>query len=322
VASALSLTDGAVRGMVYRARAAMRAAATGLTPPSVAIWAASAGAGTGGGVPLAPRIGEAMAPGGAGVAGLLLKGGAVAVTAGGLVTGAVLVPHHHWTPAIQESGAGDASNANGRASGANEGAGGGTRGGPAWDGATSGGAAGGADRLVRFAHGGGWRRQGGLGLLGAGVLERGARGGGGGRRHGGDSAGSEHHRAPGSATSDGARQGGGHGGSGGGGSGASGPGRGPGDGTGSGAGTPHEGGSGGKGSPESDGGSGSGSGSPSGGGPGPSGGSGSGPAPTRVPNNLIPGSGGGGGSPPGSGGGGDAATPAPSGSSGTTAPHD
>jgi hypothetical protein len=83
VAHDLGLTDGAVRQLVHRARVTLRAAATAVTPAPVAIWAAGA---VGAGEPTAARIAELGAAGGAGV---LLKGGAVLVAAGVLVTGPV-----------------------------------------------------------------------------------------------------------------------------------------------------------------------------------------------------------------------------------------
>ncbi len=90
VAAALGLSDGAVRGLIYRARATLRAAATAFTPPPLVAWAARA-AGSGGGHPqLAEVVGGA---GSAGLLGALLKGGAVVVSAGVLATGATLVQH-------------------------------------------------------------------------------------------------------------------------------------------------------------------------------------------------------------------------------------
>jgi RNA polymerase sigma factor (sigma-70 family) len=92
VAAAMGLSDGALRGLVYRARATLRSAATAITPPSLVAWVASAGAHTGS---LAQRLPEAAAGGGSvGVAAALLKGGTVAVTAGALVVGATAVHEH------------------------------------------------------------------------------------------------------------------------------------------------------------------------------------------------------------------------------------
>src|SRR5918992_774971 len=57
VARELGLTDGAVRGLVYRARATLRTAATALTPAPLAHWAASAESQN---APLAERIAETV----------------------------------------------------------------------------------------------------------------------------------------------------------------------------------------------------------------------------------------------------------------------
>ncbi len=87
VASALGLSDGAVRGLLYRARVALRATITALTPPPLLTWMAGAGQG-----PAGERIGELAAGGGSiGLGGLLFKGGLAALTAGTLLTGAVIV---------------------------------------------------------------------------------------------------------------------------------------------------------------------------------------------------------------------------------------
>jgi RNA polymerase sigma factor (sigma-70 family) len=92
VAAALGLTDGAVRGLIYRARATLRAAATALTPTPFVTWAAAAGEHS---APLAQRLSEVAAGGGtAGVIGVLVKGGAAAVTAGALVAGVSAVHPH------------------------------------------------------------------------------------------------------------------------------------------------------------------------------------------------------------------------------------
>jgi RNA polymerase sigma factor (sigma-70 family) len=99
VAEELGLSDGAVRGLIYRARATVRAGVTALTPAPVMNWLLGSSA-RGGTVAV---IGELTAGGGAGVAGLLLKGGAVAVTAGALVTGLTgghAHRHHAATPRV------------------------------------------------------------------------------------------------------------------------------------------------------------------------------------------------------------------------------
>jgi RNA polymerase sigma factor (sigma-70 family) len=94
VAAALGLSDGAVRGLVYRARATLRAAATAITPAPLVTWIAEAGRRS---VPLAQRLSGAGAGGGAGGTGALLKGGAAVLTAGALVAG-VAVVHRHAGP--------------------------------------------------------------------------------------------------------------------------------------------------------------------------------------------------------------------------------
>jgi len=101
VARDLGLSENALRGLVYRARAALRATAGAIVPPPLVSWALGSGAR---GTPAIERLAELGAgSGSAGVAGLLMKGGAVAVTAGVLAGGiaAVHVPaqvsHRHST---------------------------------------------------------------------------------------------------------------------------------------------------------------------------------------------------------------------------------
>jgi RNA polymerase sigma factor (sigma-70 family) len=120
VASDLGITDGAVRGLLYRARSTLRAAATALTPPPLLGWLAGR-AEQGGPAPEA--LGGLAGGGAAGLGGLLLKGGVVAITAGTLITGAVVhiqdsAHHaHHRSPgerastsaAASQSGAASAS---------------------------------------------------------------------------------------------------------------------------------------------------------------------------------------------------------------------
>jgi RNA polymerase sigma factor (sigma-70 family) len=87
VAAALGLSSGSVRGLIYRARAKLRAAAAAVLPWPLFAWALrrtqerSA----------APRAHELIAGGGGsiGVAGVLVKGGA-AISLAGAVTGATL----------------------------------------------------------------------------------------------------------------------------------------------------------------------------------------------------------------------------------------
>lgn len=97
VASALGISDDAVRGLLYRARSTLRDGFTAITPPSLLVWAAR-GAETGA-EPGPQRLAELAAGGGtAGLAGLAAKGGAVAVTAGLAITGVVAGHHRHGAP--------------------------------------------------------------------------------------------------------------------------------------------------------------------------------------------------------------------------------
>ncbi len=91
-ALALGVSGGAVRGLVYRARAALRAAATAVTPPSVLGWLRAAGRR---GSAVTDRLTTAEAGGaGAGVAtGGLIKAGAVMLAAGAMVVGVATVRH-------------------------------------------------------------------------------------------------------------------------------------------------------------------------------------------------------------------------------------
>ncbi len=83
VAHDLGITDGAVRQLVHRARAQLRAVATAVTPAPLVAWLTSLG--PAGGEP-AHRIAEvAVGAGGAGAVGVALKAGAVVVATGALV---------------------------------------------------------------------------------------------------------------------------------------------------------------------------------------------------------------------------------------------
>jgi RNA polymerase sigma factor (sigma-70 family) len=89
VATVLGVSEGAVRGLLYRARATLRSAAAALTPPQLLEWAARGG---GAGSPGTERLAELSAGGGAaGMTGLLAKGAVVAVTAGAIATGGAVV---------------------------------------------------------------------------------------------------------------------------------------------------------------------------------------------------------------------------------------
>ncbi len=87
VARALGLSDGSVRGLIYRARAALRAAAAALIPGPLLSWAARQD--------LAPAAGTAAVAGGgsAGIAGAVFKGGAVVTVAGAIAGTAVVAVH-------------------------------------------------------------------------------------------------------------------------------------------------------------------------------------------------------------------------------------
>jgi RNA polymerase sigma factor (sigma-70 family) len=86
-AATLGLTDGAVRGLVYRARTTMRDAAAALMPVGLFNWAAGASTRRG---PLGTNTSEMLGTAGgmssAGLAAAVLKGGAVVATAGALAT--------------------------------------------------------------------------------------------------------------------------------------------------------------------------------------------------------------------------------------------
>jgi hypothetical protein len=87
----LGLSEPALRGLVYRARAALRATAGAFVPGPVVSWAL----GTGSGASMGERVAEvSVGGGGAGVAGLLMKGGAMAVTAG-VLAGGIAAVHAH-----------------------------------------------------------------------------------------------------------------------------------------------------------------------------------------------------------------------------------
>src|SRR5436853_5139524 len=96
IAASLGLSEGAVRGLVHRARTTLRAAASAVTPVPVATWAAGGGRGT---LPTAERIAELVAgAGSASLAGAAVKAGTVVAVSGALATSvATDLPrlHHH-----------------------------------------------------------------------------------------------------------------------------------------------------------------------------------------------------------------------------------
>lgn len=92
VARALGLSEGALRGLLYRARVTLRAATTALTPSPAISWALSPRAGAS--APLVARLTEVGTGGGSvGLGGMLAKGSTIAITAGALA-GGIAVVHH------------------------------------------------------------------------------------------------------------------------------------------------------------------------------------------------------------------------------------
>ncbi len=96
----LGLSEPALRGLVYRARATLRTTAGAFVPGPVMSWALGAGSGT----PMGERVAEmGLGGGGLGVAGVLMKGGAMAVTAG-MLAGGIAVVHVHRKPTGEHRG--------------------------------------------------------------------------------------------------------------------------------------------------------------------------------------------------------------------------
>ncbi|MCL2770265.1 MAG: sigma-70 family RNA polymerase sigma factor, partial [Solirubrobacterales bacterium] len=93
VASALGITDGAVRGLLYRARATLRSAVTAVTPPPLIGWLVNEATNAG---LSCERVAE-LASGGSGpeIGETLMRGGAVMAAAGAVVAGASLTPRAH-----------------------------------------------------------------------------------------------------------------------------------------------------------------------------------------------------------------------------------
>ena len=103
VAIDLGITDGAVRGLLYRARSTLRTAVTALTPPPLLAWLGGRVEQSG---PAPERLSELAAGGGgaaaAGFGGLLAKSGVALLAVGTLITGAAAVHvagvAHHRAP--------------------------------------------------------------------------------------------------------------------------------------------------------------------------------------------------------------------------------
>jgi RNA polymerase sigma factor (sigma-70 family) len=90
IASALGVTHGAVRGLLYRARATLRDAAAVVAPQPALLWASGL---LGRMAPTASRFAELSAPAGnADFGGVLAKGAALAATAAVLAVGTGIVP--------------------------------------------------------------------------------------------------------------------------------------------------------------------------------------------------------------------------------------
>ncbi|HEX5853452.1 MAG TPA: RNA polymerase sigma factor [Solirubrobacteraceae bacterium] len=101
VASVLGITDGAVRGLLYRARASLRTAAAALTPQPLIGWLYGNAARV---APSAERLAEISAQGGAGASagGFAFRGVAVALTAAMLAGGVAVAPlHKHSTHPVK-----------------------------------------------------------------------------------------------------------------------------------------------------------------------------------------------------------------------------
>lgn len=91
-ASVLGITDGAVRGLIHRARTTMRSAAAAFMPPGLQAWLGRSPDA----VPLGERSGEITAGAGIlGLTGVLAKGALVAATAGLVIAGGSAVQGSH-----------------------------------------------------------------------------------------------------------------------------------------------------------------------------------------------------------------------------------
>lgn len=90
IASSMGLSEGAVRQLLHRARASLRATVTAITPYPLASWAARGRLGGGGAPGAGERVAEfALSGGSASAAGIALKTGAIVLTTGALATGVI-----------------------------------------------------------------------------------------------------------------------------------------------------------------------------------------------------------------------------------------
>lgn len=95
VAVALGVSVGAVRGLVYRARSAVRAALAALIPPPLMSWALTPAKPS---IPTPDRLAELVA-GGGGLGVVAMNGSVAVVSVGALVAGAAVAPHARSTAA-------------------------------------------------------------------------------------------------------------------------------------------------------------------------------------------------------------------------------
>jgi hypothetical protein len=96
VALALGVSEGAVRGLLYRARTTLRDAAAALTPPPLIAWALRGSGSLGLGGERAAEL--AVGSGAIGVTSVLIKGAVLAVTAAAVAGGADIAKHHETRP--------------------------------------------------------------------------------------------------------------------------------------------------------------------------------------------------------------------------------
>lgn len=109
VAETLGLSDGAVRGLLYRARATLRAAATALTPSPLVAWAMHAGGGRAASGEQLSEVASTLSEvgtraAGASIAAALGKGGAIAISAGVFAAGTAAIHSKLWPQHARAAG--------------------------------------------------------------------------------------------------------------------------------------------------------------------------------------------------------------------------